>query len=199
MSQISRRRFLKTTLVVGASAAIPVRAEGSEILGQKEFRYRAVPKWGVLGPETPVNNCHGLVRDKQGHIILLTDHIKNNVIVYDKQGRLLHKWGTKFPGAHGLSIVQEGAREVLYITDLQLHKFFKATLEGEILSEWGWPKDSGKYSKEDEFRPSWTLHLPNGDFFVLDGYGKDYICHFNGQGKMVRMFGGAEGGIVHWG
>src|SRR3954470_624731 len=125
MSPINRRGFLKASLAACACAAIRVHGETDQILGQKEFRYRVVPNWGVLGPETPVNNCHGLVRDKQGHIILLTDHIKNNVVVYDKRGGLVHKWGTKFPGAHGLSIVQEGAREVLYITDLQLHKFFK--------------------------------------------------------------------------
>ncbi|MDB6034468.1 MAG: hypothetical protein JWM16_4806 [Verrucomicrobiales bacterium] len=199
MRTMNRRYFLKASLAASASAAIQVRAAGVPILGQGEFRYQAVPNWGVLGSETPVNNCHGLVRDKAGHIILLTDHTKNNVILYDKKGRLVHKWGTQFPGAHGLSIVTEGQREVLYLTDLQLHKVFKTTLSGEILQEWGWPKDSGKYGKEDEYRPSWTLHFPSGDFFVLDGYGKDYITHYDRSGKLLKMFGGAEGGITHWG
>ena len=40
------------------------------------------------GAETPVKNCHGLVCDKEGHIILFNDHTKNNVIVYDKKGML---------------------------------------------------------------------------------------------------------------
>jgi hypothetical protein len=96
---------------------------------------------GVLGSETPVNNYHGLVRDKEGHIILLTDHARNNVIVYDKSGNLVHKWGTQFPGAHGLSLASANSREVLYLTDLQMHKVFKTTLSGDILQEWGWPKD----------------------------------------------------------
>jgi hypothetical protein len=199
MNQITRRRFLKASLAASACATIRVRAQSDQPLGQGQFRYRVVPNWGMLGPQTPVNNCHGLVRDKEGHIILLTDHVKNNVIIYDKQGRLINKWGTKFPGAHGLSLVTEGARQVLYITDLQLHKFFKTTLEGEILNEWGWPKDSRKYGNEEEFRPSWTLHFANGEFFVLDGYGKDYICHFTRDGKFQAIFGGPEGGIAHWG
>ena len=59
-----------------------------------------------------------MVRDSEGHLILLTDHVANNVIVYDKRGRLVNKWGHNFPGAHGLSIVNEARRQVLYITDL---------------------------------------------------------------------------------
>jgi hypothetical protein len=158
-----------------------------------------VPGWGVLGEKTPVKNCHGIVQDREGHIILLTDHVSNNVIVYDKRGRLVHKWGSDWPGAHGLSIVKERDREILFITDLVKHKVVKATLDGKILDEWLWPKDTGLYAREDEYKPSWTLHLSNGDFFVLDGYGKDFITHYDARGKFVKIFGGQPGGITHWG
>jgi peptidylamidoglycolate lyase len=167
--------------------------------GQGQHRYRPVPDWGVLDEKTPVKNCHGIVRDAEGHIVLLTDHIANNVIVYDKRGRLVSKWGTAFPGAHGLSIVSEDRREVLYITDLVTHKVAKTTLDGKVLEEWGWPETTGKYAKEADYKPSWTLHMKDGSFFVLDGYGRDYIVRYDAKGKMTRMFGGAEGGIVHWG
>ncbi len=176
-----------------------VQATAAPVLGQGEFRYRVVPGWGVLDEKTPVKNCHGIVCDREGHIILLTDNTANNVIVYDKQGRLVHKWGTSFPGAHGLSLVTEGARQILYLTDLQKHKVAKATLDGEILQEWTWPKDTGKYENETQYKPSWTLHLPDGSFFVLDGYGRDYITRYDAAGSLVTMFGGEEGGIHHWG
>jgi len=195
----TRRAFLKAFSAWAGITVPRARADEAPILGQGNFRYRVVPNWGVLGAETPVSNCHGLVRDREGRIFLFTDHIKNNVIVYDTNGKLLNKWGSQFPGAHGMTIVTEGAREVLYLTDLKLHKVFKTTLDGEVLNEWGWPKDTGKYAKEDDYRPSWTLHLPNGEFYVLDGYGKDFILHYSADGKFQRIFGGAEGGIVHWG
>lgn len=175
-----------------------LRAQGA-VLGQGAFRYRVVPGWGVLDEKTPVKNCHGLARDAEGHIILLTDHVANNVIVYDKRGKLVSKWGTGFPGAHGLSLEREGSREVLYITDLVTHKVYKTTLDGQTLAEWGWPAETGKYAREADYKPSWTLHAPDGRFFVLDGYGKDYILEYDAAGRFVRMFGGAEGGIVHWG
>lgn len=200
----NRRRFLQQSLAVslGMVGVNPVRTfgQGAEAtLGHGPFLYRVVPGWGVLGSDTPVKNCHGIVCDREGHIILLTDHTANHVIVYDKTGRLVHKWGSGFPGAHGLSIVREGARELLYITDLQTHRVVKTTLEGEILQEWRWPEQTGKYEKEADYRPSWTLHHPDGSFFVLDGYGRDYICHYGPDGMLQKMFGGAEGGIAHWG
>lgn len=198
----TRRHFLRqaaavaaTTFVAGAARAVEARP----VLGQGEFRYRVVPDWGVLGAATPVNNCHGLVCDRAGHIILLTDDVTNNVIVYDPAGKLVHKWGNAFPGAHGLSLVVENGREILYLTDLNRHRVFKATPSGEILDEWGWPEATGKYAKEADYKPSWTLHLPDGGFFILDGYGRDYIARHGPDGKFQKIFGGAEGGIVHWG
>jgi len=199
---MKRRSFLRGTVSAAAASVCGfpfVRAQSPQILGQGDFRYRVVPGWGVLDGKTPVKNCHGIVRDREGHILLLTDHTNNNVIVYDKAGKLVHKWGTDFPGAHGLSIVSEGNREVLFLTDLQRHRVFKTSLDGDLLQEWSWPEASGKYEKEDQYKPSWTLHLDGGDFLVLDGYGRDFISRYNGSGKLLHTFGGQEGGIVHWG
>ena len=98
--------------------------------------------------------CHhgtrsAMVTDSAGRIFLLTDHVANNIIIYDKDGRLLNKWGNRFPGAHGLEIVKEENREVLFITDLSLHRVFKTTLEGEVLMELTYPKSTGKYADEN--------------------------------------------------
>ena len=194
------QRSLTVSLgVVGANAARSFGQGLEGTLGHGPFRYRVVPGWGVLGSGTPVKNCHGIVCDREGHVIVLTDHTANNVIVYDRSGRLVHKWGSGFPGAHGLSMVTEGSREVLYITDLQTHRVVKTTLDGVVLQEWRWPEQTGKYEKEADYRPSWTLHHPDGSFFVLDGYGRDYIAHYGPDGRLLKMFGGAEGGIAHWG
>ena len=106
-----RRAFLHSALLATGSAVLGfpyVRAQTAQLLGQADYRYRVVPGWGVLDEKTPVKNCHGIVRDRDGHVILLTDHTSNNVVVYDKAGKLVHKWGTLFPGAHGLSLVNEG-------------------------------------------------------------------------------------------
>ncbi|MBN8248551.1 MAG: 6-bladed beta-propeller, partial [Verrucomicrobia bacterium] len=110
MPKLPRRRFLRAAATTMAAAPWISRAAGRTVLGHGEFRYRQVEGWGVLGEQTPVKNCHGIVCDREGHILLLTDHTDNNVIVYDDAGRLQHKWGSAWPGAHGLSLVIEQGR-----------------------------------------------------------------------------------------
>jgi hypothetical protein len=194
----TRRTFLQAA----GFSLLAGRARGSAeriVSGQGDFRYRLVPGWGVLDEKTPVGNCHGMVTTSSGHLVLLTDDVTNNVIIYEASGKLVNKWGTQFPGAHGLSLVREGGREVLFLTCLKTNRVVKATLDGEILQEWGWPEKSGLYENAAAYRPSWTLHDNNGDFFILDGYGKDYIQHIRADGSPAGLFGGAEGGIKHRG
>jgi len=197
MKHVGRRTFLGIS--AGLAVAPYVSAAPAPRLGQGAFQYQVVPDWGVLGKDTPVKNCSAMVTDSRGRIYLLTDHVDNNIIIYNKDGKLIGKWGHRFPGAHGLQIVEDQGREVLFITDINVHRVFKTTLDGEVLMELTYPKQTEKYTSETEYRPSWTLHLPNGDFFVLDGYGKDYIMRYNRAGKLLNVFGGAEGGIAHWG
>lgn len=199
-----RRSFLKAALAggiwYGAVGKAFAAGSASGVLGQGEFKYRVVTGWGVLDDRTPVNDCHGLARTSDGRIVLLTNHVANNVIFYDDRGRLVDKWTVrKFPGAHGLSLVTTPQGEFLFITDLNLHTVTKMSLHGEIVAEWRLPAGTGKYGKETEYRPSWTLHRADGEFYVLDGYGKDYFLHYAADGTFKRLLGGPEGGILHWG
>lgn len=198
---MDRRQFLYGTAAIATTALL---CQGdtlnpSPVLGHGDFQYRQIPNWGALGDDTPVKNCHGIVEDADGHIILLTDETHNNVIVYSPEGKLVSKWGNQFPGAHGLSIVKETSREVLYITDTVLHKVFKTTLDGVIENEWGVPTGPPSIVPA-AYRPSWTLHDPGNDhFFVLNGYGTDEIIRYDQNGKQVAVFGGQAGGIARWG
>jgi hypothetical protein len=188
----------------GGSTASPAAAGAGPILGQGRFRYRVVPGWGVLDPaRVPVNDCNGIVCDRKNRLLVLTNDTRNNVVIYDKAGRVLGTWGDKFPGAHGLSIVEENGEEFLFITDTNLHKVFKTTLDGRVVMALGYPAESGVYEKESQYRPSATLHAPNGDFYVLDGYGIDYVMHYDHTGKLLRTWGGkigdADAQLAHWG
>ena len=33
---------------------------------------------------------------------------------------------------------------------------------------------------------------PNGDFYVADGYGMDYILQYSAKGEFIRKFGGKD-------
>ncbi len=175
------------------------------IIGQGEFRYQLVPAWATENDsQYPLGHCHAMAEDNRGRILLLNASKKHCLIALSPTGEVLDAWGSFAPGAHGLSVVKEKGREALFITDNSRDgKAFKTTLDGEILMTVSCPMESGLYEDPKEFRPSKPLHLPNGDFFVIDGYGKDYIHRFTAGGKYLSSFGGnlgkGEARLEHYG
>ena len=197
----NRRSFLKKSgLLLGATASVApqfsfdivkTKKKDGKIVGQGNFKYRVNKEWGVQDfSKIPVKNCHEMVQDKQGRLILLTDEVKNNVIFYDRSGKVLKTWGDQFPGAHGLTLWSEGGEEFLFITDTVKRQVYKATLDGKILLTIDYPKESGVYESNEKFKPTETTIAPNGDIYVADGYGSNYISVFDSKGKFKFHFGG---------
>ncbi|MBM1106645.1 6-bladed beta-propeller [Aurantibacter crassamenti] len=161
------------------------------ILGHGDFKYRVEKAWGDLDPQKhPINNCHEMVMDKKGRLLMLTDHQKNNVIIYDTSGKLLANWTLNLPGAHGLTINDEGGEEYLYITDPSQGRVIKSTLDGKVIMELKHPSKIGAYEKSDHFRPTETAIGPNGDIYIADGYGAQFILQYDADGNFIRKFGG---------
>jgi len=197
----TRREFITATAKI-SSAAIITPSIGftilkskpklsSEILGHGDFKYRLERAWGNLDPKThPVNNCHEMVIDQQGRLVMLTDHPKNNILIYDKSGKLLESWTLDFKGAHGLSIHNEGGEDYLYITDLGTEQVVKTTLTGEVVLTIDHPVTSGAYGEHDKFKPTETTVGTNGDIYVADGYGSQFILQYDSEGTFIRKFGG---------
>lgn len=162
------------------------------VLGHGSHRYKVIEGWGNLDPsKNPVNDCHEMVEDAKGRLILLTNETKNNVIIYDKSGKLLETWGTTYPGAHGLTISDEGGEEFLYISDNTRSQVIKTDLKGRELMVLDYPKETGNYQYPRQFVPTETAINPaNGDIYVVDGYGMNYVTQYDAKGKLIRQFGG---------
>ena len=162
----------------------------AKTIGHGSHQYKIIDDWGNLDPaRTPVNNCHEMVSDRKGRLFMITDEVRNNIIIYDRSGRLLGTWGDKFPGGHGLTISDEG-EEFLLITDTKLGKVVKTTLEGKPVLEIGHPHTIGVYEKDQSFSPTETAVGPNGDIYVADGYGSQFILQYDSKGNYIRHFGG---------
>ncbi len=162
-----------------------------EIIGHGKFKYRVHKNWGDLDPaSTPVKNCHEMVMDKKGRLIMVTDETKNNIIIYDRSGKLITTWGHEFPGGHGLTLFDEGGTEVLFICDPETGRVVKTTLEGKIILELPNPRAINVYTNDQIYRPTETAIAPNGDIYVADGYGSQFILQFNSKGEFIRKFGG---------
>jgi peptidylamidoglycolate lyase len=53
-----------------------------------------------------------------------------------------------------------------------------------------YPKETGQYTSADEYIPTETAIAPNGDIYVADGYGKDFIIRYDAKGRYISHFGG---------
>jgi len=195
----SRRNFLITSASLAGAGLflspfniITGRPKlSNQILGHGNYRYKVHKEWGNLNPSnTPVKNCHEMMMDSKGRLVMITDHTDNNIIVYDKSGKLVDSWGREFPGGHGLTLWNNGDEDVLFITDFEREKVFKTTLDGRILLTIDHPKTIGIYEQEAPFKPTETAIGPNGDIYVADGYGSQYILQYNSAGEYIRHFGG---------
>lgn len=192
----SRRNFIKKSVsTVALSLPVfniisrPILEE--EIIGHGKFRYRVHKNWGNLDPaKTPVKNCHEMVMDKKGRLIMVTDETKNNIIIYDRSGKLITTWGNEFPGGHGLTLADEGDEEFLFICDPETGRVAKTTLDGQHVLELPHPHSINEYESTQVYRPTETAIGPNGDIYVADGYGSQYILQFNSKGEFIRKFGG---------
>lgn len=195
-AKTSRRDFIKKS-VTTVALSLPVFNIISkplleeEIIGHGKFRYRVHKSWGNLDPsKTPVKNCHEMVMDKKGRLIMVTDEIKNNIIVYDRSGKLITTWGNEFPGGHGLTLFDEGGEDVLFICDPETGRVVKTTVDGKLIMELPNPKVIGVYESNQSYKPTETAIAPNGDIYVADGYGSQYMLQFSAKGEFIRKFGG---------
>ncbi|MFY0598115.1 MAG: 6-bladed beta-propeller [Cyclobacteriaceae bacterium] len=198
----SRRNFIKTTALASVAVSLPTLGFNiinkpslhEEIVGHGDFKYRVHKEWGNLNPATtPVKNCHEMVMDSKGRLIMVTDETRNNIIIYDKSGKLITSWGSEFKSGHGLTLSKEGSEDVLFICnpDGADPRVIKTTVDGKKLLELPDPRKIGVYQETDKYNPTETAVAPNGDIYVSDGYGSQWILQFSSVGEFIRKFGGA--------
>jgi len=207
---MKRREFVKKTAVLTAGAMLlPSCATRSTstllqqfsgpTIGHNSHQYRIDGEWGSrYASHRPVNDCHEMVVDSKQRIYLLTNETANNVLVYDRSGKLLNTWGTEYPGAHGLSIRDEGGEEFLFICDYVRHAVIKTTLDGRVVMTLPYPADSGKYQSANQYNPTETAVASNGDIYVADGYGEQHIIRYNHKGELLQVFGGRGDGEAYF-
>jgi len=192
----TRRNFLQSGMFMGTVALSPSLfwecSQGNPlIVGHGNFKYQVDPNWGVLdATKTPVKDCHEMVQTQNGDLYLLTNHTKNNILVYTLDGKLKNSWGTQFPGAHGLTLFDENGTEVLWITDYERNQVFKTTLDGKILLTINAPQELEVYKDKTKFKPTETAIAPDGSIYIADGYGAQMITHFDAKGNLLNAFGG---------
>lgn len=188
-----RKAFLQTSALVASGYFLFPGAlyKGPVVLGHGSKKYQLHKHWCKAIPSAnPVNDAHEMAISSNGLIYLLTNDTKNNILVFNKDGHVVNSWGHEYPGAHGLTLHNENGTEFLYITDTVRHEVYKTDLQGRLLMTIGFPKETNLYARAEAFIPTETAIADNGDIYIADGYGKDYIHQYDAEGKIIRSFGG---------
>lgn len=192
-----RRNFLRQAGLLGLAAAAPLSLfpatsqENKLQIGHGDFQYKADKTWGRLNPrQYPIQHCQEMVLDSRDRLVCSTVGKKSNLLVYNRDGKLLDNWRLGLTEPHGLSKAGEGSAQTLWLTDSAEGRVLNLDLNGRVIRELKIPADqipAGKY-----FRPTETTVTANGDIYVADGYGTNLIFHFDFKGQLRNIFGGPK-------
>lgn len=162
------------------------------VIGHNNFQYNVIKDWSKADPnQNPVADCHEMVLDKKGRLFLLTTETKNNILIYNQNGEVIDSWGHDYPGAHGLSISEDSnGEEFLLITDIERHQIIKTSLIGEVLLIIDFPSIIEDYESKEQFCPTETAIAKNGDIYVTDGYGLQFVIQYDKSGNYIHHWGG---------
>jgi hypothetical protein len=174
------------------------------VIGTGDHVYEVHHDWGELPAGLAYGNCHGVREDSQGrifihHTVNASSASDDTMVIFDEKGKFIKSWGKQFKGgAHGLHLEKEGKQEFLYLCDTKQAIVVKTTLDGEILWQLGYPKESDFYRQDPDpkkvvkYSPTNLAVSANGDVFVGDGYGSSYVNKYDKSGKFIKTFGGGK-------
>ena len=138
---------------------------------------------------------HGVAVSAHGQVIIF-QQADPAILILNQDGTLDDAWGDRFPGAHGLTLVEEEGTEFLWLADSKTGEVVKTTLDGRTVLNLQRPAlaiyATGKYA------PTWVAvheerHGGNGDIWVTDGYGTSYIHCYDKHGVYLDSINGEEG------
>ncbi|MDG2381693.1 MAG: peptidase [Pirellulaceae bacterium] len=211
----NRREFLATAAVGAVSAGLATPAivtakktDGKVVVGKDDYQYEVSHDWAKLPDKYHWQTTHNVALDRDGFLYVIhegrveePDH--PSIFVFDPSGQFVRAFGKQFQGGgHGIEVREEDGQQYLYVCAYQQVKSFaKLDLNGETVWEKFAPMDSGLYAKgedtkpekiwgRDRFMPTNFAFLPNGDFFLADGYGSFYIHRYDKNGEWQSCFGG---------
>ena len=180
-------------------------------IGTGDNTYDWIDNWAKI-PDTPRARTgwahHGVVVTEADEVILF-HQLDPTVLVFDTMGSLLRTWDIGLTNAHSMTLVKEDGAEFLWMADnyrnyanersgrgAKSGRAVKTTLHGETLMTIQHP-DIEPY-RERTFAPTAVAvneerHGGNGDIWVSDGYGEQYVHRYDKSGDYIGSINGEEG------
>ncbi len=147
-------------------------------------------------PEIPPPTSIVPSRNASGYSLSASDPARHprweyNLMIFNRDGELIDSWeqhNELFIRPHRVVMDPHDAERHVWLIDDGAHMVYKFTNDGELLMSLGEFRVSG--NDESHFgRPTDIAFLPNGDFFVSDGYTNTRIVKFNKDGEYLLAWG----------
>lgn len=162
--------------------------------------YEVVHGWPQLPEGRILGQATGVDIDSGGNVFVFhragrswsTDktlplNSQSTIEVFDgNSGQHIRSMGSNlFLMPHGLTIDQDNN---VWVTDVLLHQVFKFSANGDLLLALGEPRVAGNDSGHFNL-PTDVAVLPDGSFYVSDGYGNSRVVKFSAKGEYQFEWG----------
>jgi peptidylamidoglycolate lyase len=210
----TRRDFLATAAaattlgLAGGGASRSAAADKPVTIGAGAAAFTFDEAWGKLPEGMKYGFGCAIVADSKDRVYVTSRSANPCVVIFDKDGKLLETWSKEFASgvgfekpeqvaatAHGLYWSKEPDGEFLYWTENIAGKIgarmYKTDLKGKVLYTLGnVPAESATSQKVDWTNPTDVAVAPNGDIYIVDGYGSQKLYRFDKNFKHIKTIGG---------
>ncbi len=172
----------------------------ASLLHVDEPKYEVVKDWPALPEDHVLGLCAGVGVDSHNQLFVFhrcgrswsnpfpTEPIAEPTIsvIDGATGKLVRSWGAGlFVMPHGLTIDRE---DNVWLTDVGLHQVFKFNHDGKLLLTLGEARKPG--GDQTHFNlPTDIAVLPEGSFYVSDGYKNTRVMKFTAAGAFEFEWG----------
>jgi hypothetical protein len=168
-----------------------------------------------LPPNNPPWTPYALIRPTRGNATGNTDGLSatceptakrgwerrwhHTLIVVNRDGKLVQDWPqldkmssqtTCGRGPHKIKMSPYDPEKHVWIIDDQQHVIWKFTSGGKLVMTLGTVGQRGRDAGKLFDRPTDIAWLPDGTFFISDGYGGTRVAKFDKDGKFILDWGG---------
>ncbi len=121
------------------------------------------------------------------------------IFVVDRNGKMVQWWPqhdklfemTCGRGPHKIKMNPYDRDKHVWVIDDQLHVIYKFTYDGKLVMTLGTKGKRGREGGTLFDRPTDIAWLPDGTFFISDGYGGKRVAKFDPNGKFLMDWGAA--------
>ncbi len=211
-SRLARRDCLKMSAASAAALALPSLARAQDAgpakIGTGKWTYTLDESWGKLPDGMSYGFGCGIVVDSKDRVYVTSRSTSPAVAVFGADGKLAETWSNDFGNgydpeqvkatAHGIYWSKEPGGEFLYFTENVAKeqpalgkRVYKTDLKGKVLYTIGnVEKEDSTHQKFAWTSPTDVAVAPNGDIYVVDGYGSQIVSRFDKNFKHLKTIGG---------